>query len=100
MGFTFVPMTIAALTGVSGADAGVASGLLNTSRQIGGAVGLAAVSTVAAAGSGVMSGFHTSFDILTGLTLLGALVAVTIVAAPPRTEIVQPDVLEPLKEAA
>jgi EmrB/QacA subfamily drug resistance transporter len=100
MGFTFVPMTIAALTGVSGADAGVASGLLNTSRQIGGAVGLAAVSTVAAAGSGVMSGFHTSFDILTGITLLGALVAVTIVAAPPRTEIVQPDVLEPLKEAA
>src|SRR5262249_55400353 len=51
MSSSFVAMTIAGLTGVSPADAGVASGLINTTRQIGGAVGLAAVSTVAATAS-------------------------------------------------
>src|ERR1051325_8429463 len=49
MGLCFVPVTIAGLTGVERADAGVASGLINTSRQIGGAIGLAAVSAIAAA---------------------------------------------------
>ena len=48
MGLSFVPVTIASLTGVAPADAGVASGLINTSRQIGGAVGIAAVSAIAA----------------------------------------------------
>ena len=52
MALMFVPMTIAGLTGVDRADAGIASGLINTSRQIGGAVGLAAVSTIAAAYAG------------------------------------------------
>ena len=42
MGLSFVPVTIASLTGVERSDAGVASGLINTSRQIGGAIGLAA----------------------------------------------------------
>jgi hypothetical protein len=42
-----VPVTIAALTGVGPRHAGVTSGLINTSRQIGGAVGLAAISTIA-----------------------------------------------------
>src|ERR1051325_921948 len=51
MGLSFVPVTIASLTGVERADAGVASGLVNTSRQIGGAVGLAAVSAIAATSS-------------------------------------------------
>src|SRR5204863_5587557 len=48
MGFSFVPVTIASLTGVERSDAGVASGLINTSRQIGGAIGIAAVSAIAA----------------------------------------------------
>src|SRR3954462_14350301 len=48
MGLSFVPVTIASLTGVAPADAGAASGLINTSRQIGGAVGIAAVSAIAA----------------------------------------------------
>ncbi|HVI38182.1 MAG TPA: DHA2 family efflux MFS transporter permease subunit, partial [Gaiellales bacterium] len=43
MAFAFIPMTIGALAGVRPADAGVASGLINTTQQIGGAIGVAAV---------------------------------------------------------
>jgi EmrB/QacA subfamily drug resistance transporter len=101
MGLSFVPVTIASLTGVERSDAGVASGLINTSRQIGGAIGLAAASAIAAtstshyvrdhadvtASSGVAldHGFQTALYALTGLLLLGALIALTLVrSAPPR----------------
>ena len=47
LALSFVPMTIAALIGVDETDAGIASGLINTSQQIGGAVGLAAATTIA-----------------------------------------------------
>ena len=42
-----MPITIAALAGVEAAEAGLASGLINTSQQIGGALGIAALSTIA-----------------------------------------------------
>jgi EmrB/QacA subfamily drug resistance transporter len=48
LGLTFVPITLIATTNVDEDDAGVASGLLNTSQQIGGALGLAVLSTLAA----------------------------------------------------
>jgi predicted MFS family arabinose efflux permease len=48
MGLTFVPLTLIATSGVDRGDAGLASGLLNTSQQIGGALGLAILSTFAA----------------------------------------------------
>ena len=47
MGFSFVPISIAALAGVDGREAGLASGLINTTQQIGGALGLAILATVA-----------------------------------------------------
>jgi EmrB/QacA subfamily drug resistance transporter len=47
LALSFVPMTIAALVGVEESDAGIASGLINTSQQVGGAIGLAAATTIA-----------------------------------------------------
>jgi EmrB/QacA subfamily drug resistance transporter len=90
LGFSFVPVTIASLTGVERADAGVASGLVNTSRQIGGAIGLAMISTIAASAASsyahghsvaatsaaaTVSGFQTSFDVLGGLLVAGIVIA-------------------------
>jgi EmrB/QacA subfamily drug resistance transporter len=46
--FAFIPISIAGLTGVAGREAGLASGLLNTSQQLGGAIGVALASTIAA----------------------------------------------------
>jgi len=98
MGLSFVPVTIASLTGVERSDAGVASGLINTSRQIGGAVGIAVVSAIAAtstrdyvhahsaatASNGIAldHGFQTALYGLTGLLMFGALLAVTLVKPP------------------
>jgi hypothetical protein len=95
MGLSFVPITIAGLTGVERADAGVAAGLINTSRQIGGAIGIAAVSAVAAASTSRYAdahpavaassrlaldhGFQTGLYVLTGLLVAGALIALTFV---------------------
>ena len=45
--FAFVPVTIAAVAGTKPQEAGLASGLINTSQQIGGAVGIAILSTIA-----------------------------------------------------
>jgi len=117
MGLSFVPVTIASLTGVAPADAGVASGLINTSRQIGGAVGIAAISTIAAtssvnyassrslaptSGLALDHGFQTGLYALTGLLLLGALIAVTLLrpSATPRAAAESVDADAALREAA
>src|SRR5579859_7549047 len=87
MGLSFVPVTIGGLSGIDRSDAGVASGLINTSRQIGGAIGIAAASAIAAsatsgytgapAGSraALDHGFQVALIVLTGLLILGAIVA-------------------------
>src|SRR3954464_5083203 len=49
LGMSFVPITIAATTGVAPQDSGLASGLLNTTQQVGGSLGLAILSTVSSA---------------------------------------------------
>jgi MFS family permease len=81
--FAFIPVSIGALAGITDHDAGVASGLLNTSQQIGGAIGVAVASTVAASRSRVLlseghaaaaaltGGFQQAFWV-TGLTALAA----------------------------
>jgi hypothetical protein len=48
LGLTFVPITLPATSDVSGEDAGLASGLLNTAQQVGGSIGLAILSTLTA----------------------------------------------------
>jgi EmrB/QacA subfamily drug resistance transporter len=91
LAFAFVPMSIGALTGVRPADAGVASGLINTTQQIGGAVGVAIVSTVATTftahyihahagasalgGAALTHGFHVAFYVLAGIAGAGAILA-------------------------
>jgi EmrB/QacA subfamily drug resistance transporter len=113
LGFSFVPITIASLAGVERADAGVASGLVNTSRQIGGAIGLAAISTIAASATSsyatahgvsvtspaaAVSGFQTAFDVLGGL-LVGAIVVAGVFLRPARERSEETEVPE-LQEAA
>ena len=81
IGFSFVPISIAALTGVQPAEAGLASGLINTSQQIGGALGIAALSTIATsrADDAVAAGSPLPAALVHGFT--GAFVGGVIVAA-------------------
>jgi EmrB/QacA subfamily drug resistance transporter len=78
MGAIFMPLTLVATTGLEDEDQGLASGLFNTSQQVGGALGLAILSTIAASHtssgpSGQVHGFHYAFagaGVLVGLALL------------------------------
>jgi len=55
LGLSFVPITIAATSGVAAADSGLASGLLNTTQQVGGSLGLAILSSISTSRSSVRS---------------------------------------------
>ena len=89
--FAFVPITIAALAGTKPQEAGLASGLINTSQQIGGAVGIAALSTIAvtttedavAEGTAVpvalTDGFVNAFWAGVGIAAVGLLVSIFVV---------------------
>src|SRR5579862_2996013 len=67
MGAVFMPLTLVATTGLKDEDQGLASGLFNTSQQVGGALGLAILSTIAAgrthgsAPAALVHGFHYAF---------------------------------------
>jgi EmrB/QacA subfamily drug resistance transporter len=90
IGLAFVPATIAAMAGVDHSDAGLASGLVNTSRQVGGSLGLAILATLAtqrsqdlahggAAGAAALTGgFHRAFLVGAFFALTGAVTAVAL----------------------
>jgi EmrB/QacA subfamily drug resistance transporter len=98
----FVPMSIGALTGVRPREAGVASGLINTSQQIGGAIGVAVASTIAAtytshyvqahpgstavSGAALTHGFRIAFWVLAGIAVAGAAIAALLVESRSRSE--------------
>jgi MFS family permease len=89
--FTFIPVSIAALAGVAHDEAGLASGLLNTAQQVGGAVGIAVTSSVALTHSdhlqetGVRfpaaftSGSQWAFWVCAGVALAGLVATVALV---------------------
>ena len=91
MAFAFVSISIAALAGIEAKDAGLASGLINTSQQIGGALGIAILSSVAvshtesAAGSGdavpdaLTTGFHAAFWVGAVIAAIGVVASVVLV---------------------
>jgi EmrB/QacA subfamily drug resistance transporter len=90
LAFGFVPVTIAALAQVAPEDAGLASGLINTNQQIGGAIGIALASTIFVSSAKTLlktghspaeaftSGYQDAFWALIGLALLGALLTVVL----------------------
>ena len=116
LAFTFIPLTIAALMGVRESDAGVASGLFNTTQQIGGAIGLAAASTIAITftsryvdshpGATAVSapaltyGFQITFYVLAGVAALAAVLAAVLIEPQPAEGDVVDLELTPAQEAA
>jgi predicted MFS family arabinose efflux permease len=92
IGLMVLPMAIAATTGVAARDAGLASGLLNMARQIGGALGLAVLVTVAASvtnhsvlrskDAAVVQGYRMAFLVAAGVCVLAAFTALFLQETP------------------
>jgi EmrB/QacA subfamily drug resistance transporter len=102
LGFSFVPISIAALAGVQPAEAGLASGLINTSQQIGGALGIAALSTIASTWTddAVANGTALSPALVDGFTaafVAGAIIAGAGILA--SLTLIRRDELEQVPEA-
>ena len=99
LAFAFVPMSIGALAGVRASDAGVASGLINTTQQIGGAIGVAIATTVAttattqfvnshhgasALGAAALThGFQAAFYVLAAICAAGAVISALMLEGKP-----------------
>ncbi|HZU39752.1 MAG TPA: MFS transporter [Solirubrobacteraceae bacterium] len=94
LGLSFVPVTIAAMTGTRPQEAGLASGLVNTAQQVGGALGLALLATVANSrthalmstghhplGFALTKGFERAFLVGSGFALAGALLAALLISS-------------------
>jgi hypothetical protein len=98
LGFAFVPVSIAALSGVTNREAGLASGLITTSQQIGGGIGLAILTSVSttrtnnllsngvAAPTALTDGFRLAFWVAVGLAAF-AVVATGVLLRPGKPEV-------------
>ena len=111
LALAFVPMSIGALTGVTQADAGIASGLINTNQQIGGAIGVAAATTIATtftthyvnahagvsavSGAALTHGFEIAFYVLAALAAVGAVLAALMLESAP-AEAAEPERVDEL----
>jgi EmrB/QacA subfamily drug resistance transporter len=111
LGFSFVPVQIASLVGVGHDEAGIASGLINTSQQVGGALGVAVLSTVtftrvdsylgdhghnpALFPNALVDGFHVAFLTGAAMALIG--LAATLLFIPKEVEL---DPAGPVSEPA
>jgi predicted MFS family arabinose efflux permease len=94
LGLAFVPVTIAAVTGTRPHEAGLASGLINTSQQVGGALGLAILATVAnshtqdlfhsgvhSASVALTKGYDRAFLVGAGFAIVGAILAAVLISS-------------------
>ena len=91
LALAFIPVSIAALAGVGPREAGLASGLLNTSQQVGGAIGVAIASTVAIShathllrggtsqAAALTSGYALAFWVIAGISAAGIVAALALI---------------------
>ena len=103
MGLSFVSLTVTAVRGVGPGETGLASALLNTAQQVGGAVGLSVLTTVAInattsrmqslaathgqtarslSASAVTYGYRSAFEVSTGIALAGLLISLAVIRVP------------------
>jgi EmrB/QacA subfamily drug resistance transporter len=94
LGLSFVPVTIAAVTGTQPKEAGLASGLVNTAQQVGGALGLAILASIANSrtqdvmragqhdlATALTKGFESAFLVGAGFALAGALLTLVLISS-------------------
>jgi EmrB/QacA subfamily drug resistance transporter len=109
LGFSSVPLSIAALGGVEPREAGLASGVLNTSQQIGGAIGIAVMSTFAAtrtqdavaagatADEALVHGFRGALLLSATVALAGLAATLLLIRRRPAVPATEPQPLEPVE---
>jgi EmrB/QacA subfamily drug resistance transporter len=112
IGFAFVPISIAALAGVEARESGLASGLINTSQQIGGALGIAALSTIATSRTthalhvgtplhdALVHGFTGAFVAGVAIAAVGVVAALALIRRSELEQAVPVVEAEPILEAA